>query len=240
MQRIHRGGFTLTELLMVIAIIGILATLSLSVLRGVEEDALISRTNAQIQRISKVLDPKLEESFYRILPARLDPNDDIGYADPSNIQVFRIRAIAEILTVEFPSELDHVNSALYPRNGVGPPLAYDWANEFPTPQMLLRYEAFFGAGAPSTANEQAECLYAILSLNYTENGTAMIEILRKSEIKDTDGDGFNEVVDAFGDPLGFVLWDAVNNAIIDPTNPVEPQNYRFIITSSNVAGKLGQ
>ncbi|MCH2179544.1 MAG: type II secretion system GspH family protein, partial [Mariniblastus sp.] len=50
----HRG-FTLVELLMVIAIITILATLSLAVLRSSQEEARTSATEARITQIQNML-----------------------------------------------------------------------------------------------------------------------------------------------------------------------------------------
>ncbi|MCG8648374.1 MAG: hypothetical protein MI861_00990, partial [Pirellulales bacterium] len=54
-------------------------------------------------------------------------------------------------------------------------------------------------------HESAECLYLILSV--TEfNGTPALDLLGKTFIANTDGDIVPEIVDAWGQPLGFVRW----------------------------------
>ena len=70
-RKYHARGFTLVELLLVIAIIAILSGLGLGVMAGAEQDALESRTRSGIERISGVLNQKLEANQYRILPVRL-------------------------------------------------------------------------------------------------------------------------------------------------------------------------
>ncbi len=250
MQRIHRGGFTLTELLMVIAIIGILATLSLSVLRGVEEDALKSRTQAQLDRIKQLLDRKLEEYTYRISPIPYQS----ATGDFEEMRFVREAGIEEILRVEMPSRrndmLDDPMGSVadpplfpmppspgpydtpFPLNEDGNPTAYDWTT-FADPQMLVRMRAKLGMpadgsnfGTWSKDHESAECLYAILALNYLEDGRSALAILRHGEIADTDGDGNPEIIDAFGDPLLFDLYNVgvatINGNADDPYSPNNP------------------
>ncbi len=225
----HRQGFTLVELLLVISIIAILSTLGLSVLAGAEQDALENRTKAGIERVRQSLDQKLEENLYRILPIR--PNYG---TDPVDLKDIRQRAMAELMRVEFPTEIEHANPALFPRNDTGMVagiMDFTDPSVFPKPQMLCRFDAVL-TGA-STDNQGAECLYAIMSLHYDEQGNTLVSLLRKREIADTDSDGYLEVVDAFGDPLNFQFVDADGNDL-DPENPLDPHEYRFLITSRNI------
>ena len=56
-----RGAFTLVELLVVISIITILASMLLVALSGVQETSRVDRTRAQIGRIHTVITEKWEQ-----------------------------------------------------------------------------------------------------------------------------------------------------------------------------------
>ncbi len=104
--RIRRPGFTLIELLLVISIIAVLSALGLSIMGSAERDALETRTQAGIERISNVLNRKFEAMQYRILPARLPMNAPFigaGQAtQPWHVQQFHKELLNEFLRVEFP------------------------------------------------------------------------------------------------------------------------------------------
>ncbi|MCU0707753.1 MAG: prepilin-type N-terminal cleavage/methylation domain-containing protein [Pirellula sp.] len=56
-----------------------------------------------------------------------------------------------------------------------------------------------------TTNANAELLYLIIEdSNY--NGSSALELFGRSEIRDTDGDGLYEFVDAFGNPIRWIRW----------------------------------
>jgi prepilin-type N-terminal cleavage/methylation domain-containing protein len=258
-----RGGFTLIELLLVIAILAILSTLGLAVMAGAEENALASRTRAQIQRLSQVLNQQIEEYAYRIIPIR-----------PANVTLqesrwIRDAAIEEMFRVEFPTRqtdlLDTVGNP-FPVNTTINPTPYDWTT-FPEPQQLFRHRSRLsmpsdgsGLNGWTVNNEGAECLYAILAGLTLEDGNSGLSLVAANEIGDTDGDGRREILDAFGDPL---LVDLVNKELIrddgswvdpmvdphidpafDPTAmpvPVLPftaSKYQLFMTSRNTATRL--
>ena len=55
-----RSGFTLLELLIVVALIGVLASLSVVVLLGIDEQAREEATNTTIRKVSGLLEQRLE------------------------------------------------------------------------------------------------------------------------------------------------------------------------------------
>lgn len=286
-----RTGFTLIELLLVVAILAIISSLGLAVIAGAENDALVARTEAQIERVSQVLDRRLEEYAYRILPIRIDSS-----TDPAETRQIRDAAVEELLRVEFPTRrndlLDDPMGAvadpprLEPPNMPPPgpypspfpvnadmtvmnpnPTSYDWT-EFPAPQILFRYRARMNMPADGSGfgpdwtveNDGAECLWAILSLITLEDGQSGLTLIRPTDIRDTDGDGIPEIVDAFGDPLlvDLVSQDDLNDdgtyldplvdphidprfdplAMPDAILPTKINRYRLIIRSINTAGKI--
>lgn len=223
-----RRGFTLVELILVLAIIGILSSLGLAIIAGAQEDAQVSRTRAQIDRISLVLNQRLEEAVYRILPV------DLSGLTQKEKQWVRTAAIAELLRVEFPTRRNDlrdfvpfnlangeypfpVNEAVVPN-----PVSINWAAQFPDPQLMIRHRTRlmiaangtdYGAGVPwSVTHESAECLYAILASITMEDGKSALSMVSATEIGDKDGDGRKEILDAFGDPL---LADLVVRDLVD-------------------------
>lgn len=50
-----RPGFTIVELLIVIVVIGILATISIVAYSGIQEKAKVSRANAELQQLSRAI-----------------------------------------------------------------------------------------------------------------------------------------------------------------------------------------
>lgn len=56
-------------------------------------------------------------------------------------------------------------------------------------------------------NQSSECLYLILSTNMINDRPAS-ESLQSRSVGDTDEDGVPEVLDAWGNPLGFIRWPA--------------------------------
>ncbi len=58
---------------------------------------------------------------------------------------------------------------------------------------------------PSLDHQSSECLYMIMSTTFIA-GSPAIDAIPTSNIGDTDGDGFPEILDGWGRPLGFVRW----------------------------------
>lgn len=240
-----RTAFTLIELLLVIAIIGVLASLGFSLIGSAERDALETRTQAGIERISNVLNRKLEDFRYRTLPVRMP----VG-SQPEDVRLLHLQAMAELLRVEFPFLLVQVdplvtfpqNNSL-PVNSVSPPLI--------RPNIVSRYYQRVGTATPEF--QDAELLYAILSLNFDEFGQPLSAVLREREIGDTDGDGCMEVLDAFGDPLNFRIGDTLGREVLlaqqspalaldDPEfvqGPLPIEDIRIWISSVNVPVRDG-
>ncbi|XZE55457.1 type II secretion system protein [Planctomycetaceae bacterium SH139] len=56
-------------------------------------------------------------------------------------------------------------------------------------------------------NESAECLFLVLS-SITSNGIAALDVIAPYQIDDTDGDGMNEIVDSWRNPISWIRWPA--------------------------------
>jgi hypothetical protein len=62
-------------------------------------------------------------------------------------------------------------------------------------------------------NANPELLYLVVEESFL-NGSSAIELFGKSEIRDTDEDGLNEFVDAFGNPIYWVRWPTSNVNVV--------------------------
>lgn len=67
----------------------------------------------------------------------------------------------------------------------------------------------------SVQYQDSECLYLVLSTLHDRNVSAL-DFLLPSEIGDLDKDGMPELLDAFGNPLGFLRWAPGLSARVGP------------------------
>ncbi len=212
------SGFTLVELLMVISIIAILASLAVSVLRSAEDDARDARTETVIGNIRSVIQRRFEDYETQTLPFRVS---DINWAERGEL---RKQILAEWIRGELPTSRAESNT--------DPAQLLSRTSKLPSMMRRLRRNLEEQPATPawSEANESAECLYAILknSFDGENRGT---HFLAPSEIGDTDGDQRLEVLDGWGDPVLFSI--TANGAPVDPANAGTLNDYVFDIRSSN-------
>lgn len=118
------------------------------------------------------------------------PNNqyDIGAAD------LRLYALRELMRCEFPNtRSDVLVNAGYIKN---PALMKAYRRRLPTPTSNW-----------TGPHEGAECLYLIIAAMRDGEDSAL-SWFSPSEIGDVDGDGMNEILDGFGNPIEFVRWPA--------------------------------
>ena len=209
-----RRGFTLTELLVVITIIGMLAGMSLGALYAARETARVQKTKGTISKLDRIIQAKYAEFKTRRLPitSRRLP--------PRVMAELKLQVLREIIRMEMP---DRLNDIVYPRwpSGDGQTLAdidapfKVQAPQDPSPvveETLTRTakarnifrrvagnNAFFAPGDPNYAT--AECLYLIVASDPEAR-----EQFQPDEIGDVDGDGVPEFLDAWGMPIKFLRW----------------------------------
>lgn len=78
------------------------------------------------------------------------------------------------------------------------------------PSRLAAYRNRMPAGltlnsAEALANQGAECLYLIMATSFV-GGSPALEAIPPANIGDTDNDGLQEILDGWGNPLGFIRW----------------------------------
>ncbi len=235
--RFDRGGFTLVELLTTITIIGVLASMTLLVVRGAQRDSLDAKTRVTIGKIHEVLAARWEEYFTQPLPIKLPPaafeRNGAGVRALSSREMSRVRLIAirDLMRLELPDCPGDVKFfATTPASTVAPLLvpkmigarSYEVGNSgtplalgrvpAPSPFLAIR-KALQRATASNPSNPwdatnaNEELLYLIVANSFV-NGSSALELFAANELGDTDGDGLREFVDAWGRPIAWIRWPA--------------------------------
>ena len=242
-SRHARGGFTLVELLLVIAIIAVLSTMAVGIIASSQNDARVAATRSRINIIDRIIQAELENYEFRRSPVpervlialtRQIVEDPANMWDTNRFIVhfrnLRRMINADLIRTEMPSGRGKVNSlGIFPSPELSAYLSSVGVPTGPTTGMISigDLERFRPAGVRRWANwtfastpqriqgvqnrdgeqrrsDSAELLYNLLG-QIEFNGTAARDALGSSAFGDPDGDGQLEVVDAFGDPVGFQL-----------------------------------
>lgn len=101
----RRRGFTLVEVLLVIAIIGVLTSMSMLVLADAANSARISRTKVQIRKLNDRIMERWEEFETRMLPFKLPYGSTRDPRDASRIRLFTLRVL---MRMELPERMSDI------------------------------------------------------------------------------------------------------------------------------------
>ena len=216
-----RSAFTLTELLIVIVIIGMLAGISLGALYSARQTGRVQRTKATIAKLDRIIQAKYTDFLSRRLPIR---NRRVP---PDAMDELRVRVLHEIMRLEMPDRLTDIT---YPRSntpiqstdidatfnvdagcraGVGSAGNSEVTiTEYNIGRTALARRYFRQAVAssdflygPDPNYAPAECLYLIVAADPEAR-----EQFQPTEIGDADEDGFFEFHDGWGNPIMFIRW----------------------------------
>lgn len=220
----RRNGFTLVELLIVISIIGIIAGLSMAALLGAAEEGRVVRAESQIQKIDQLISEKYNSYRFRQLPIRIPA----GTLPPVAARA-RLNAMRELMRMEMPDRFSDIND--------GPAPFHATNNPFPitAPALHRSYVRKLPPVASQNASyQQAECLYLIIA-EMRDGDASALSFFMNSEIGDVDGDGMNEILDPWGEPIMFLRWapgysKATSAELSAPLGPAAPQPVNLVST----------
>ena len=211
-----RKGFTLVELLIVIAIIAIIAGMSMAALMGASEDGRRARARAQIAKLDQLISEKWNSYRFRQLPIRMpgsyaDYSTDpptLYHARPAFSNRIRLDVIRELQRLEMPDRLSDVyDPPVSPVPAIQDPTLGPPIGPQPLPSLTRAYRRYFDNTQANTnaTYEQAECLYAIIS-HIRDGDKSALQYFMNSEIGDVDQDGAHEILDPWGQPIMFLRW----------------------------------
>ena len=181
-----RPAFTLTELLVVIMIIVLLASLVMFAMAGVQEEAQVKRTRAQIARLNELIMEQWQSYVTRRVPLPAVQNN------PTRARANRLQGIRELMRMELPDRItDVTDDPIFLRHRTSASRAYQ---RRATPGWTYEHQG-------------AECLYLIVARIQVGNSNGL-EFFSESEIGDVDGDQMQEILDAWGTPIRWIRWPA--------------------------------
>lgn len=238
----RRDGFTLVELMVVMAMLVAVGGMVFASYQGVAQTARVARTRAIIAACDSVIQEKYESYKYRPLAVEIpdlfrpssNPAVEVGF-ETLAFESARTRMLMtrDLQRMEMPDRLSDIQSnpiqifaAVSPvvvaattgeivgaRNNPNQRrmMSVSWFDNpinMPVqniPSQLSAYRNRLIGTTPTEQNQGAECLYLIMATSFV-GGTPAIDSIPTSNIGDTDGDNLPEILDGWGQPLGFVRW----------------------------------
>ena len=224
-----RRGFTLVELLITVSIIGIMASMVLFALFSAQEQAREQKTRALIAKLNNIVLARYDSYRTRRVPIHsqadqyVDSNTD-GIWNPGEQLIRdwngndvwddrpsakdRLDVLRDLMRMEMPDRWSDVyDGAATPFDDPANPPGRKVARPALSRAYFQKYQQVTGGTGPpaDVQNQGAECLYMIVMEAIAQEGDAR-EVFRPDDVADTDGDGFPEFVDAWGQPIRFLRW----------------------------------
>ncbi len=211
-------AFTLVELMVVIVIISILASLMLAGLNTATRLAKISRTESTIRKIHEIIMPQYETYTRRNIQTYPPDSSDLvaGGANMNISAAITLVAKRRMQALEMPERwtdvacLSNSTDSFKSCNDTTPimyadrvtPISKRFKNIFNEHQKRLSPQSLLDS---SNLEHTAECLWmGVMQGGYADPG--IVAHFRDDEFGDTNKNGAREFVDGWGKPINFLRW----------------------------------
>jgi prepilin-type N-terminal cleavage/methylation domain-containing protein len=224
----RRSGLTLLELLVVMLIITLLASLFLGALSAATRLSQVTNTKSLVQKLHNAMMSRWDAYRSVRLPIMLEGRSENGAGNASSektkyrqdIARRKMLATRELLRMEMPDRYEDLTFEpaylVTPTNPKKPVRPYLW-NAYQ--RRILEAKVVASKSDPVFEDmsakdfiskigdkfQSAECLYMIMTIG-TEDSSTSTEHYAAHDIADVDGDGMKEFIDAWGTPIEFLRW----------------------------------
>jgi prepilin-type N-terminal cleavage/methylation domain-containing protein len=199
----NAGGFTLIELLVVMMIIAILASMVSFAMFRAQQTARKAATQALITKLHTVIARQWDT--YATRRIQWETPAGTSNMDPEDAAQFKLAALRQLMRLELPNRWADVSNDVTALNNTNFP--YIISPETPPtlalPALTQAYQAYSTGG--TAEHQNAECLYMIVSM-IADHDLDRINLFSEDEVGDVDGDGKNEFIDAWDNPIRFLRW----------------------------------
>lgn len=221
-----KRGFTLVEILVSMTIIAILAALALGALQQSKEAARKARTRSLVMRLNRVIMEEYEMALEKKVPITTRTMDPIRRAIAIRNAKYDYQRMtcpdrwSDVLGNPIFMVPPITPAPYVPGRTLGMRNVYNNKKN----DLLARGMSNIDAVNLLEKNGSAELLYLIVRM-----GPAADQF-KEISIGDTDGDGLNEFVDAWGTPIRWIRWPSgfqQDPPLPDPPpSPRPPPRYR--------------
>lgn len=191
-----RSAFTLTELLVAVAIIVTLMSLSAVAVNAARNSQKVNQTRLTVAKLDRIISEQLRRYDSRYITSNQLTNAGApsGNGETSNQQrAWYIRR--NLINGDMPDRWADVRAIL------SSPLTSAQKNY----SKLWNSRSSIAPDSTNPDRDSAECLFMIIMLGGFAD-CLDCGPMQSFEIGDTDGDGLPEFLDAWGNPIGFLLW----------------------------------
>ncbi len=233
-SRARRAGFTIIELLVVIGLILLMISIFAAVFGNTILTARERATQATILKIDGLLQQRLE-SFNRAVDKALEQGTnnqryfrqvraDLGISNSNTnnyIPAMKVLARKMLLKQTFPQSFE--------------------TTEMPTNHPLLTNPAYVPANHKRETESSACLYYALTQAQVFGLPPVSPDNFSSNEVRDTDGDGLLEFIDAWGEPLRFYRWPTalVRNTTSGTTATLATANNSLTYASGTIDRQYG-
>lgn len=226
---LRRRGFTLVELLVTIAIIGMLTAMTLGGLYQARTKTQANRTRNVVKRLETAITPRWESYQTRRLPlsgAQLRAAAvSLGYSTSANVDsnrrgfdAVRLVTLREMMRLEMPHRYEDLTSdlAAWPTCPAPATQIFGQPGMPGLPAMNQAYLRRLNNNrdhdgnpvAPTDQHQNAECLHLVVTTGGIDQETTPVDMFSHEDVGDVDDDGMPEFLDSWGNPIAWLRWPA--------------------------------